>query len=74
LSLFGNNPFPNKPPHYIRAVLYKYEFAPPGNPEGNFWKREQLGLWLPALSADDPRLLNLLEQAGWLEKTNAAGR
>jgi hypothetical protein len=69
LSLFGGNPFPEKPPRYIRAVLYRYEFARPGNPERNWWKREQLGLWLPPLSADDPRLLDLLKQAGWLENT-----
>ena len=72
LSLFGGNPFPAKPPRYIRAVLYRYEFVPPGNPEGNWWKREELGLWLPPLSADDSRLTNLLEHIGWLESTNSA--
>jgi hypothetical protein len=71
LSLFGGNPFPEKPPRYIRAVLYRYEFAPPGNPEGNWWKREELGLWLPPLSADDPRLLSFLKKARWLEDTNS---
>jgi hypothetical protein len=73
LSLFGGNPFPEKPPRYIRAVLYRYHFAPPGNPEGNWWKREELGLWLPPLSADNPQLLDWLKQAGWLANTNAAG-
>jgi len=67
LSLFGGNPFPDKPPRYIRAVLYRYEFARPGNSAGNWWQREELGLWLPPLSAADPRLLNSLKQAGWLE-------
>jgi hypothetical protein len=71
LGLFGGNPFPEKPPRYIRAVLYRYEFARPGNPEGNWWRREELGLWLPPLSADDPRLLNWLQQGGWLDLTNA---
>ena len=70
LSLFGENPFPRKPPRYIRAMLYRYQFAPPGNPEGNWWKREELGQWLPPLSADDPRLINVLQQSGWLENTN----
>jgi len=70
LSLFGGNPFPEKPPRYIRAVLYRYSFAPPGNPEGNWWKREELGLWLPPLSNDDPRLRDFLKQAGWLDNTN----
>jgi hypothetical protein len=66
LSLFARNPFPRKPPHYIRAMLYRYEFVPPGNPLGAWWKREELGLWLPPLSVDDPRLLSILAQAGWI--------
>lgn len=74
LSLFGGNPFPEKPPHYVRAVLYRYRFARPHNPEGNWWQRQELGLWLPPLSADDPRLIDLLQQAGWLEKTNSVSR
>ncbi len=68
LSLFGENPFPEKPPRYVRAVLYRYEFAPSGNPECDWWKREQVSLWLPPLSVDDPRLLSFLKQAGWLKK------
>ena len=71
LSLFGGNPFPKKPPHYIRAVLYRYRFVPPGNPRGDWWKREPLGVWLPPLSADDPRLIQFLTRAGWLDRTNS---
>jgi hypothetical protein len=67
LSLLGGNPFADKPPRYIRAMLYKYQFAPPGNANGDWWKREQLGLWLPPLSADDLRLINLLKEAGWTD-------
>ncbi len=55
LSLFAANPFPDKPPRYIRAVLYRYSFAPSG--KGRWWNRQQVGApWLPAMSADDPRL------------------
>jgi len=68
LSLFGGNPFPQKPPRYLRAVLYRYRFAPAGNLEGNWWKREAVGPWLPPLSADDPRLISILKQFGWLEE------
>ncbi len=71
LGLFGGNPFPQKPPRYIRAVLYRYQFAPPGNPQGDWWQREKLGLWLPPLSVDDIRLRSLLEEAGWLNNTNS---
>jgi len=57
VSLFARNPFPDKPPRYIRAVLYRYKFAKPGNPGGHWWEREQLNdSWLPPLSVDDPRL------------------
>jgi Lipase maturation factor len=70
LSLFRNNPFPEKPPRYVRAVLYKYEFRNPGNSNGFWWSRQELGLWLPPLAADDPRLLEWLRQAGWLPPLN----
>jgi len=57
LSLFAANPFPDKPPLYIRAVLYRYSFAPPGNPGHHYWTRQTIGAtWLPAMAADDPRL------------------
>jgi hypothetical protein len=57
LGLFAGNPFPGKPPHYIRAILYRYTFAPPGAPDGRWWSRERVGVpWLPAMSAGDARL------------------
>lgn len=57
LSLFAGNPFPDQPPRYIRAILYRYKFAPPGNPQHLWWTRERIGdTWLPAMAADDPRL------------------
>jgi hypothetical protein len=67
LSLFGDNPFPAAPPRYVRATLYRYAFAPPGNAEGVWWTREEIGPWLPPLSRDDPRLLRWLGEAGWLD-------
>lgn len=53
IGLFAGNPFPAKPPRYIRAVLYRYAFAPPGSPQGRWWTREKLGLWLPPMSLGD---------------------
>jgi len=56
-GLFADNPFPGRPPRYIRAILYRYKFATPGNKEHWWWTRERIGdTWLPAMSADDPRL------------------
>lgn len=64
VGLFAGNPFPDKPPRYIRAVLYRYAFAQPGNPEGRWWKRERVGdPWIPAMNADDPRLLEYILRA-----------
>ena len=47
-SLFAVNPFADRPPRYIRAVLYRYSFATPGNADGIDWTRTRIGIWLPA--------------------------
>jgi hypothetical protein len=65
LGLFRSNPFPGQPPRYVRAVLYRYSFVRP-NPQGLWWKRERLGLWLPPVSVDTPELKDLLRRAQWL--------
>jgi hypothetical protein len=65
LSLIANNPFPNTPPHYIRARLYRYQFEPLG--EKAWWKREPIGEWLPALSVDDEEFRQLMEAMHWLD-------
>ena len=67
ISLFAGNPFPGKPPKYIRAVLYRYSFARPGNPQHLWWTREQVGIWLPAMKVDDPKLMEFLRQQGWVQ-------
>jgi hypothetical protein len=65
LSLLANNPFPDVPPHYIRARLYRYHFAPPGN--AAWWKREPIEQWLPALSSNDEQFRRILEEMDWLD-------
>ena len=67
VSLFAGNPFPAKPPRFIRAVLYRYTFARPGNAGGLWWNRERVGEWIPALSVEDPRLIAFLKEQGWLK-------
>jgi hypothetical protein len=64
LSLIASNPFPDAPPRYIRARLFRYHFAPLG--EAAWWKREPIGEWLPALSADDDEFRRLLAAMDWL--------
>lgn len=66
VSFFAYNPFSGKPPRYIRAVLYRYKFAKPGNSKSPWWKRVRVGIWLPAMSAKDPGLIDLLKSEGWI--------
>ncbi|HVS92187.1 MAG TPA: lipase maturation factor family protein [Mucilaginibacter sp.] len=67
LSLFANNPFPGKPPKYIRAVLYRYRFAKPGSPQHLWWQRDYMGGWLPVLSTDNQQLVEFLKYQGWMK-------
>ncbi len=55
LDLLGHNPFPNKPPRYVRALVYDYKFTRSGESEA-WWKRELIGTYCPpiSLSADAP--------------------
>ena len=67
VGLFAANPFPEKPPRFIRAVLYRYSFAKPGNPDGRYWNRERISDdWIPAMSVNDPRLISYLKGYGWM--------
>lgn len=66
VNLFAVNPFPQKPPKYIRAVLYHYSFAKPGNAQGLWWKREKVSVWLPPLSVNDVNFINALKQEEWI--------
>jgi len=50
VSLFAFNPFADKPPRYIRAVLYRYKFAKPGNVRKDYWEREKIGDWIGAVA------------------------
>jgi hypothetical protein len=67
LSLFAGNPFPDHPPRYVRAVLYVYHFAKPGNPEHVYWTRDRIGIWLGPYSTDNPQLQDLLRREEWLK-------
>ena len=67
LSLLGPNPFPDQPPTFIRASLYRYKFAPLGNSEGLWWTRERVGTFINPVSKEDAKLLAILKANGWVE-------
>lgn len=51
LALFAGNPFPNKPPLQVRAVLWQYWFTSVAEKRatGNWWRRQLLGSYAPTL-------------------------
>jgi hypothetical protein len=51
-ALLANNPFPNAPPRYIRAVSYEYHFTDfaTRRATGNWWRREREGFYFPEVS------------------------
>jgi hypothetical protein len=71
VGLFAANPFPGKPPTFVRAVLYRYSFVRSGNGKGLWWAREPLGLWLPPLSTDSVALKRFLAAYGWIPAGSA---
>jgi hypothetical protein len=64
LGLLAGDPFGGQRPRFVRATLYRYRLAPRGSPV--WWQREELGPWLPPLSADSQELREFLNQQGWL--------
>ena len=52
LALLRYNPFPNAPPHYVRARLFQYHFTRFG--EKGWWRREERGMYFPPVSLKQP--------------------
>jgi hypothetical protein len=54
LALFARNPFPDKPPQQVRAVLWQYWFTSIDQKRrtGDWWTRRLLGVYAPVLERD----------------------
>jgi hypothetical protein len=52
LSLFAHNPFPEKPPRFIRIVRYEYHFTDAATraATGHWWRRSPIDFYVPAAS------------------------
>ena len=63
LSLFAGNPFPQKPPRLVRAVLWQYWFSTwvEKRTQGVWWRRKFLGLYAPTLERRPDGKLGVLE-------------
>ncbi len=64
LGLIRYNPFPNKPPKYVRALLYEYHFTTPEERRrtGAIWTRNLTGIYFPAVSLDDEAFRQIFNQ------------
>jgi hypothetical protein len=51
-ALLAHDPFPERPPRYVRAVLYDYRFTDLATVrrEGAWWRREPRGVYAPPVS------------------------
>ena len=54
-TLFEQNPFPDTAPRFIRATFYRYRFTTieEHRRTGAWWKRQELGEYLPSISLED---------------------
>jgi Lipase maturation factor len=68
LGLLRDNPFKDRPPHFVRARLYEYHFTTPEEHKrtGAWWKRTEEGSYFPAVALDTPGFRRILESEGWL--------
>jgi hypothetical protein len=56
LKLIKRNPFPDRPPNFIRARLYRYRFSTPSERQSNgqWWMRQLVGDYLPPVRLRPP--------------------
>jgi hypothetical protein len=67
-GLLGANPFADKPPRYVRALLYRYRFTTPDERRrtGEWWQRTLVRGYFPPVSLDTPEFRAILERQGWM--------
>ena len=65
LSLLANDPFPDRPPRWIRALRYRYWFS---DKEDRWWERERVGSFFGPWNTESPELLEVLDYFGWRDE------
>jgi hypothetical protein len=54
MALMEKNPFPDKPPRFVRAQFYDYRFSDSAEKaSGRWWHRHLLGMYYPEVSLKD---------------------
>ncbi len=53
-ALLERNPFPSRPPRFLRTTRFRYEFSDLGSPD--WWQRRRLGPYCPMVTLHEGRL------------------
>jgi len=61
LALLAENPFPERPPHYLRATTYDYHFTTPAERRqtGDWWKRNNPRAYIPMVTLQNGQLARI---------------
>jgi len=64
LGLLRTNPFPDRPPHYVRALLYQYRFTSPEERArtGQWWRRDLESVYFPPVSLENSEFRQMIEE------------
>lgn len=67
LSLMSGNPFPDRPPAWIRGSFHEYRFTTwaERRASGNYWVRTRAGDMMRPVSLTTPGFVPSLESTGW---------
>ena len=73
IKLLRSNPFPDAPPRYVRAQFYRYRFTTRRERKvtGEWWTRELVGDYLPAVSLQARRPQRAGAVAGFRRRSDA---
>jgi len=61
----GGNPFPEVPPRFIKADLYRYKFTRIDSGDKNWWTRSYSGSYAPVLELQSSQVKSVLRQMQW---------
>ena len=60
LALLSGNPFPDRPPRFVRALFYRYTYG-----DKTWWNRKLVGTYLEPHAVDDPALKRIMSAYDW---------
>ncbi|XP_022089233.1 lipase maturation factor 2-like [Acanthaster planci] len=73
LDLIASNPFPEKPPKFIRANLYTYHYTTFKSGSPSWWKRKFEREYMPPISKETSGLKEHLKRSGIVQESPKRG-